>query len=73
MNWLSIQFCWWMPTSIHSFSPHFAIGDEWNASGRMLGSGIVICPISRASFSWSTSTDQSRSVSPFHCDVFAFS
>ena len=41
--------------------------------GRRLASGVVIWPISRANFSWSTSVVQSRSVSPFHCDVLAFS
>src|SRR3546814_8809047 len=36
-------------------------------------STVGVIALSAASFSWSTSMDQSRSVSPFHCEFLAFS
>ena len=69
MNCESVQFCDSMPNCVHSLSPHFSNG---------VPARSICWPmpfwfwLARATFSWSTSMSQGRSLA-FHCDVFAFS
>jgi hypothetical protein len=75
MNWLSVQFCDSMPNWIHSFSDHFSNGVPLmsiEASGPMPVAPLAMA-LARTTCSWSTSVSHGRSVSPFHCDVLAFS
>jgi hypothetical protein len=72
MNWESIQFCDSTPTWSHSFSPHFSNGVP--ATSMVSGPTPPTPPaLAITTASWSTSVSQGRSVSPFHCEVLAFS
>ena len=70
MNWLSIQFCDSMPSCSHSFSSHFSNEVPARSSSMALG---LAAALAMTTASWSTSVSQGRSVSPFHCEVLAFS
>ena len=74
MNWLRLQFwlsieCW-----THSLSPHFSSELPVRSNPSSPSSSVfMVIGDSRAMRSWSTSIDQSRSVSPFHIECLAFS
>ncbi len=74
MNWLRLQFwdsiaCW-----SHSLSVHDASEVPDRSKPSCSTSSVVMrMGDSAAMRSWSTSMDQSRSVSPFHCECLAFS
>ena len=71
-NWLIRQLNASSWNCSHSFSPQLFTGEPSTWAMRSW-KNVTAPDISRATFSGSTSIDQSRSVEPFHCDDFAFS
>ncbi len=73
MNWLRRQLMLSTPSSVHSLSPKFLSGDSGCSTTHWNGPAAFEPCRSLMMRSGSTSIDQSRSVSPFHWEVLAFS
>ena len=73
MNCDSDQFWVSIESWVHSLSSHFSNGVPLKSTPWRSISMRRMSEIALANSSWSTSIDQSRSVSPFHCECLAFS
>ena len=72
MNWLRLQLCCSTPHCVHSLDVHLASGVP--VGSKSMASQLGSAPLANTAMaSGSTSIDQSRSVSPFHCEFLAFS